>query len=94
MMVTEFEDAVVAMEAGDVSDPVQTQFGWHIVKLNETRMTALPTLDDLRAELSTEIQQSALNDKLTELTEAAEITLPQEGEFDYSLIKNLGLLED
>ena len=94
MMVTEFEDAVVAMEAGDVSDPVQTQFGWHIVKLNETRMTALPTLDDLRAELSTEIQQSALNDKLAELTEAAEITLPQEGEFDYSLIKNLELLED
>ena len=33
-MVPEFETAVAAMEAGDISDPVQTQFGWHVIKLN------------------------------------------------------------
>ncbi|MEJ6814285.1 MAG: peptidylprolyl isomerase, partial [Octadecabacter sp.] len=60
MMVTEFETAVTTLEDGDVSDPVETQFGWHVVKLNETRMTALPSLDDLRSELETEIRQTIL----------------------------------
>jgi len=94
MMVAPFEEAVLTLEAGEVSDPVQTQFGWHIVKLNETRMTALPTLDDLRADLTNEIQQNMLTAKITELTEAAEITLPEEGQFDFALIRNLELLED
>lgn len=93
MMVPEFETAVVALDAGDVSDPVQTQFGWHIVKLNEVRETALPELETLRAELTSEIQQAALNAKLAELGAAADITLP-DPEFNFSLIKDLDLLED
>ncbi|MGJ8610821.1 MAG: peptidylprolyl isomerase [Octadecabacter sp.] len=94
MMVPEFEDAVLTLDAGEVSEPVQTQFGWHVVTLNETRETPLPTLDELRGELTTEVQQAALNARIAELTEEAEITLPEEGEFDFSLIQNLDLLED
>lgn len=94
MMVPEFEAAVVALEVGEVSEPVQTQFGWHIVLLNETRLSELPTLDDLRDELTSEIQQENLNALLTSLTEAAEITLPEEGQFDFSVIQNLDLLND
>jgi len=94
MMVAEFEEAVVGLEDGDVSDPVQTQFGWHIVKLNETRMTALPSLDELRGELTGQIQQDMLNAKITELTEAAEITTLEDGDIDLSLIRSLELLED
>ena len=33
MMVKPFEDAAFNMEVGDVSDPVQTQFGWHLIQL-------------------------------------------------------------
>jgi peptidyl-prolyl cis-trans isomerase C len=94
MMVPAFEAAVLTLDVDDVSAPVQTQFGWHIVKLNETRETPLPTLDDLRRELATEIQQKGLNALINTLTEAAEITLPKEGQFDFSLIQNLELLED
>ena len=94
MMVAPFEEAVMTLEVGDVSDPVETQFGWHVIILNETRETELPTLDSLRAELTTEIQQLALNARIEELTAAAEITLPEEGQFDFSLIQNLDLLED
>lgn len=94
MMVPEFEAAVMTLEAGEVSDPVQTQFGWHVVQLNETRETELPTVEELRSELASEIQQGTLNSLIEGLTEAAEITLPEEGQFDFSLIQNLELLED
>jgi len=94
MMVPEFEAAVMTLEAGEVSAPVQTQFGWHVVQLNETRQTELPTLDDLRSELVSEIQQQTLNTMITGLTEVAEITLPEEGQFDFAIIQNLDLLED
>lgn len=94
MMVAPFEEAVLALEAGEVSGPVQTQFGWHIVKLNETRLSELPTLDDLREELTGEIQQENLNALLASLTEAADITLPEEGQFDFSVIQNIDLLDD
>jgi len=94
MMVAPFEEAVMTLEVGDVSDPVETQFGWHVIILNETRQTELPTLESLREELTTEIQQLALNARIEELTAAADITLPEDGQFDYSIIQNLELLED
>ena len=48
MMVAEFEEAVLAMDVGEVAGPVQTQFGWHVIKLNETRQTDAPSLDQVR----------------------------------------------
>ena len=93
-MVPAFEQAVVEMDEGGLSAPVQTQFGWHVIILNETRETELPSLDSLRAELTTEIQQLALNARIAELTEAADVTLPEDGQFDFSLIQNIELLED
>jgi len=93
MMVPEFEAAVVALETGELSEPIQTQFGWHVVKLNDSRETSHPTLDDLRDELTTEVQQEILNELLETLTADADITLPEEGAFDFSVIQNLELLD-
>lgn len=93
MMVPEFEAAVLELETGDVSAPVQTQFGWHVVKLNDARTTALPTLEDLRVELTTQLQQEELNALLATLTANADITLPDDEAFDFSLIQNLDLLD-
>ena len=44
-MVPEFGDAAAKMEPGQVSDPVKTQFGWHIIKLDEKRPKVFPPLD-------------------------------------------------
>jgi len=74
MMVKPFEDAVVAMKPGEVAGPIQTQFGWHLVKLNETRIATAPTLDDLRDELATEIEQSTIDAYIGSITGAATIT--------------------
>ncbi|HCB10724.1 MAG TPA: peptidylprolyl isomerase, partial [Cyanobacteria bacterium UBA11991] len=37
MMVKPFEDACFSMEVGDVSEPVETQFGWHLIKLTDKK---------------------------------------------------------
>lgn len=91
MMVPEFETAVAGLEAGEISAPVQTQFGWHVVKLNESRISAPPALEDVRADLEEELRRQRVDAYLAELTEAAEITRP-EVEIDMSLIRNIDLL--
>lgn len=93
-MVPEFEAAVMEMSAGDVSAPVQTQFGWHVVTLLETRNQEAPSLEDVRQEIFGEVQEAAIQARLAELTEATEITRPQEGAFDPSLLSNLDLLDE
>lgn len=93
MMVPDFEAAVVALEAGEVSAPVQTQFGWHVVKLNETRLSEVPTLDQVREELRPQVERTAVQARLDELTAAAAVER-QGADFDPALIKNLDLLEN
>jgi peptidyl-prolyl cis-trans isomerase C len=78
MMVKPFEDAVVAMKAGEVAGPVQTDFGFHLIKLNEVREAPKPTLDDVRDQLAAEVEQAAITAHVKGLTDAATITRPGE----------------
>ena len=54
-MVPEFEEAVKAMSPGEVSEPVKTQFGWHVVTLLETRNAEAPALEDVQQEIFAEV---------------------------------------
>jgi peptidyl-prolyl cis-trans isomerase C len=92
-MVTPFEDAVMNMEIGDVSDAVETQFGFHVITLLEKRVKEAPELDSIRSELMAEVQEAAIQARLAELTEAAVIVKPEEGAFDPELLGDLSLLE-
>ena len=74
MMVKPFEDAVIALQPGQISAPVQTQFGWHLILLAETRDAAAPPLADVSAELSAELQRQAIEAHVTAITEAATVT--------------------
>ncbi len=93
MMVKPFEDAVLALQPGAVSDPVETQFGWHLVKLVETRAATAPTLDDLREELAAEIETKALQDHIAAVTAAATVTRPGDT-FDPAILSDTTLLAD
>ena len=93
-MVPEFFAAVVALEPGNVSPPVKTDFGWHIVKLTETRQKERPELDTVKAELEDQLRQSALEEALAGLTQAAEIERTDLSGFDSQAINNYELLEN
>jgi len=54
-MVPGFEAAVKTLEVGGISDPVETQFGWHVIKLNDTRLPEAPALETLSSEMKTEV---------------------------------------
>ncbi|QDY71719.1 peptidylprolyl isomerase (plasmid) [Qingshengfaniella alkalisoli] len=86
MMVPEFEQAVMAMAPGQVSDPIETQFGWHVIKLTETRMADAPTLEEVRGELAGQIQQEAVEAHLNELTDGSEIDRATAEEIDPSFL--------
>jgi len=73
VMIEPFEEAVMALEPGEVSDPVETRFGWHVILLNETRTASVPTLDMVRDELVAEIQREASRALIAQLREGTDI---------------------
>jgi parvulin-like peptidyl-prolyl isomerase len=50
-MVPEFEEATFALEIDEISPPVQSSYGYHIIKLTDRRAASTPTLDDIRDEI-------------------------------------------
>ncbi len=70
-MVPEFENACAAMEVGTVSEPVQTQFGWHLIKLNKKeeggKMPFGEVKDDIHNALMGQKQQAAYQSKVNQL---------------------------
>ncbi len=93
-MVAPFEEAVIAMEVGAISAPVQTQFGWHVIKLNETRIKDAPTLEEVRGNLEADIQAAVVQERIDELTEGAEITRATAEEIDPALLNDMSLLDN
>lgn len=92
-MVPSFEAAVVGLEVGAVSAPVQTQFGWHVIILNETRNTSAPELDAVRAEIEGNLRQEAVTTKIEELREAATIDQSGVEGIDPSILSDLSIVE-
>jgi peptidyl-prolyl cis-trans isomerase C len=92
MMVKPFEDAVVAAKVGEVTGPVQSDFGFHLILVKETRIADKPSLDLIRDELAAEIENAAVEAKIKELMDAATIT--REGEaIDPAILKNSALID-
>lgn len=86
MMVPEFETGVAALEPGQLSAPIQSQFGWHVIRLNETRPQEVPSLDEVRPEIEAQLQQEAIQARLAELEAQGQVTRPEPGQFDPAVL--------
>ncbi len=75
-MVPEFANAVSDMKAGETSTaPVKTQFGWHVIQLNETRGSPKPDLDSVRPSIMNALLRVKLAEHVEALRSAADITI-------------------
>ncbi len=73
-MVKPFADAVVSLKPGDVtSEPVQSQFGWHVIKLEDSRASAPPPFEDVKDRVKVLVQRKKLQAYLDELRQGAKI---------------------
>ena len=93
MMVKEFEDAVTGMEVGAVAGPIQTQFGWHVVKLNDARMKGAPPLDEVREEIVSKLENDAVEQALATLLDAATIERADVTGIDPNVLSDPTILE-
>ncbi len=89
-MVKPFEDAVKKLAIGETSPPVKTQFGWHVIRLNDMRNKAAPKMDDVRAALTQEIQKKAVEAEIIRLMDKADIVRAKV-DIDPSVIRDISL---
>jgi peptidyl-prolyl cis-trans isomerase C len=73
-MVPEFAEAAFAMKKGEVSkQPVKTQFGWHVIKVEDKRQSQPPSFDEAKEELSDQVARDVINVKVKELRDKAKV---------------------
>jgi len=72
-MVPEFSEAAFKLEKGQISDPIHTQFGWHIIKVEDKRTKPTPTFDQVRSQLENFVAHKAQAEMVENLRKSATI---------------------
>ena len=93
-MVPSFEKAVVEMEKEAISGPVKTDFGWHVIRLNDTRTIGAPAFEDAQASLREELEQKVVDERLDALLKGDGVFTFEYNNLDPNLMTNSDLLDD
>jgi peptidyl-prolyl cis-trans isomerase C len=71
--VQPFGEAILKLSKGQISAPVQTQFGWHVIKLDDTRELKVPAYEEVKPNLEKRLQQQSIQDAIKSLRANADI---------------------
>src|SRR5580693_9270248 len=72
-MVPEFAEAAFKLDKGQISDPIHTQFGWHIIKVEDKRTKPTPTFDQVKVQLENYVAHRAQAELVDSLRKSAQI---------------------
>ncbi|HST93768.1 MAG TPA: peptidylprolyl isomerase [Microvirga sp.] len=72
-MVEPFAEAAFKMEPGQVSDPVQSQFGWHVIRVEEKRAKPVPSFEEMKDQVNAYLERKAQQDLILGLRKDAKI---------------------
>lgn len=72
-MVPQFAEAAFKLQKGQISEPVQTQFGWHVIKVEDKRSKPLPKFDEVKPQINQYLERKAQQDIVLALREKAKI---------------------
>lgn len=94
VMVPAFFEAVAELGEGGVSAPLETQFGWHVIELRDTRVTERPEFSEVRGDLTAELRQQVFDEYVTRLEGETDVSRAGAQDVDPALINRPDLLED
>lgn len=72
-MVQPFAEAAFKLEAGQISEPVKSQFGWHVIKVEEKRVRPIPPFDEMKEQVETYLTRKAQQDLVLSLRQKAKV---------------------
>ena len=72
-MVKPFEDAAFALEKGKISDPVQTEYGWHVLKVEDKRNREPPSFDEVKDQITSSLINTKLQSTIQDLRQNGKI---------------------
>src|SRR6185437_354859 len=75
-MVPEFAQALAKLKKGEYTkEPVKTQYGWHVIQLEDVRDQAPPSMDQMHEQLANEMQRKTVDDYIKKLNDSAKIEI-------------------
>jgi peptidyl-prolyl cis-trans isomerase C len=72
-MVPEFSEVAFKLDKGQISDPVKSQFGWHVIRVEDKRDRKPPEFDQVKDQLENYLQRKAQSEMITKLRADAKI---------------------
>ena len=79
LFVKPFADALLELDEDEISEPVETQFGWHIIMLEDERDAKTPSLDQIRGQIENQIKNIRFAEHMEQLQADADIQMPESG---------------